>query len=233
MKTFILLLTVLLALTAVAPAAEVLYYENPYEDAYVDDLSGTGTNDDTLVIQGNLGNGTLEAVARTLLKFDISSIPTDAVITSAFFGIYLEEESVPNIRYLSSSPEAELFYVAADNWTEDTVDWAFTEGLTTDSSTSFGTDPLTNTGQYIEWNLLDASGIDFTQIERDDYLSFLLTTTDESINNWALFLSSENEIYQPYLKVTYTNAVPAPGSITLAVIGLSSVMAIRRKKRSL
>ena len=233
MKKLLLLLTVSFVLTGIVPAAEVLYDENPYEDAYVDDLSGTGTNDDTLVIQGNLGNGTLDAVARTLLKFDISSIPTDAVITSALFGIYLEEESMPNIRTLSSSPEAELFYVADDSWDEDTVDWAFTEGLTTDSTTSFGTDALTTTGQYIEWDLLSASGIDYSQIERDDYLSFLLTTTDETINNWALFLSSENDINQPYLRITYTNVVPAPGSITLAVIGLSSVMAIRRKKRGM
>jgi hypothetical protein len=95
-----------------------------------------------------------------------------------------------------------------------------------------GFEAMPDEDQYYEWDLLNTSGINISQIDLDDYLSLMLRSRYENIDNYGVFFSAESDSLQPYLKITYS-VIPAPGSITLAVIGLSSVMAIRRKKRNL
>ncbi|MHC4551569.1 MAG: DNRLRE domain-containing protein [Planctomycetota bacterium] len=226
MKKIVLLLTITLLCATWTSAGEVLYDENPYEDAYVSEgADGPGGDVDLLYIQG-AGN-----VTRSLIKFDTSTIPTGAIITSAVLGIYLEEEYMDGFGP-SVTMDAELFYVDNDNWDDATVDWDFVGGLTTDSSTYMGFEAMPDEDQYYEWDLLNTSGINISQIDLDDYLSLMLRSRYENIDNYGVFFSAESDSLQPYLKITYS-VIPAPGSITLAVIGLSSVMAIRRKKRNL
>ena len=237
MKDVIKILCIALLLSpGFALAADTLTF-SASDDAYVDESMpntsfGSST---TLATQGTTGytvaDSQPESAQQSYLQFDVSKVLTDipsgATIESVVFGVYLYD-----IATNSADPSVDLFY-AQDNWDESTVTWNTAPDEVGDT---LGTQMYHGTDVYYEWDLLNNSEVSWvdTDVWHDGIVSFLLAPTDDEFWNGAYFNSSEAQANQPYLKIAYSySVVPAPGSITLAVLGLSSVAAIRRKKRSL
>lgn len=221
-------------------AASVTVTFTPTDDAYVDEGSATTNygDSDTLSVQGTYSGGYPDedlpsSVTETYLQFDISSLlsslPSGAVIESVVFGIYLYDTADD-----CSEPSIDLYY-AEDDWDEDTLTWDLAQDVD-EVGDSLGTQASLGVTGYYEWDLLNNSEITWENVDiwSDGIVSFLLASTNDDEYNGAYFYSSEYSegAYTPYLKITYS-VVPEPASITLAALGLSSLMAVRRKKRGL
>ncbi len=222
-------------------AADTLKF-SASDDAYVDE-SMPNTNygsSPMLSTQGTIrdpyygftvADGQPESVRQSYLQFDVNKVLTDipagATIESVVFGVYLYD-----IAANSAVPSVDLFY-ANDNWDESTVTWNTAPDEVGDT---LGTQMYHGSDVYYEWDLLNNSEVSWvdTDVWHDGVVSFLLAPTDDEFWNGTILNSREAQSNQPYLNVTYSySVVPAPGSITLAVLGMSSVAAIRRKRRGL
>jgi hypothetical protein len=215
------------------------YFQYAIEDAMVDSDSNTTNygSSTTLSIQGFAeGVGSLGSEQISYLKFDLSSIPDNAQIISATFGVYYYQRNPGG--FGSAVPEVTLYYVSDDSWDEDTITY------NTQPSSSSISDPFSptvqlttsNDDQYITWNLLGpaASGVyswqsNYTPDLTDNFISLLMQPLEFDTNNYGRFYSTNNEIYRPYLAISYT-VVPAPGAVVLGCIGLGVVHFMRRRR---
>jgi hypothetical protein len=188
-------------------------------DAVVDSAGKTVSS--PLSVQGyHSGVGSFGSVQRSYLMFDLSSIPDNATVISAMFGMHLD--GINQGSYYSCDPSTGVYYVGNDSWTESTITWA------NKPAKSYGGDYQdTVDNQNYEWDIF--SGTDFqwgwAPDLVDNRISLMIDTQFEGVNNWAHFSN-------PYLKVDYTvPAVPEPTVMTLSLIGLASVALAKRKKK--
>ena len=234
MKNLLNMALVALLLPGIVMAADTITLSfSPSVDSYVDQAYPTTSysGSDTLGTQGTIGFAITDnqptSVQQSYLQFDVSQavsdIPAGATIESVVFGVYLYDIAAD-----SAEPSVDLFY-AEDNW-DNSITWNTSPDEIGDT---LGTQMNLGVVGYYEWDLLNNSEVSWvdTGVWTDGTVSFLLAPTNDETWNGAYFYSSEGQ-YQPYLKITYS-VVPAPGSITLAVLGLSSIAAIRRKKAGL
>jgi hypothetical protein len=217
----ILAAIVMVCVSLPASAAPTLAVTPELYDAVVD---SAGNSVSSLSVQGyHSGVGSFGSVQRSYLMFDLSSIPDDATVVSAQFGMYLS--GINQGTYNSCDPSTGVYYVADDSWTKNGITWnnapaASYGGDYQDTVTPSSTNP------YV-WDIF--SGTDFQWAWApdlvDNRISMMIDTQFEGVNNWAHFVN-------PYLKVEYTTAVvPEPATMTLCLIGLSSAaVAIRKKK---
>ncbi len=208
------------------------YFENPVEDAAVDSqYSWLNYGDENvLAIQGtDDGMFGLPSKKESYLKFDLSEIPDNAVITSAVFGVYLlatsdEGGMVPS--------HASLHYVADDSWAEMDITWSGSSAKP-DYNPGYIDEEfeMADIGYY-EWDLLFSNAGEFTWSNYADDLAadvvslmLKVSTNDENENNFTDYGSSEaDEGVRPYLKITY---VPEP--LTIALLGLGGLFLRRRR----
>jgi hypothetical protein len=188
-------------------------------DAVVDSAGKTVSSQ--LSVQGyHSGVGSFGSVQRSYLMFDLSSIPDNATVISATFGMHLD--GINQGTFNSGDPSTGLNYVEDDAWTEDGIDWDNAPGA------SYGGDYQdTVDNQNYEWDIF--SGTDFqwgwAPDLVDNRISLMIDTQFEGMNNWAHFS-------KPYLSIDYTvPAVPEPTVMTLSLIGLASVAVAKRKKK--
>jgi len=164
------------------------------------------------------------------LKFDLSSIPfDDAVIISAELGIYFYEKNTGGIGWIA--PEVSLHRVSDDTWTEGGINY---NNQPSPGSISYPFVDILQPQQpgYLTWNLLLTNPdpelyswkSDYPSDLLDNYVSFLIQPAELDKNQWAKFWSEENT-YQPYLKITY---IPEPA--TVALLGLGALSLLRRKR---
>jgi hypothetical protein len=188
-------------------------------DAVVDSAGNTVSSQ--LSVQGyRSGVGSFGSVQRSYLMFDLSSIPDNATIISAEYGMYLDAFNKGT--YNSSDPSTGLYYVEDDTWTEGDIDWDNAPNA------SYGGDYKdTVDNQYYVWDILNGTDFQWAWLGDlvDNRISLMIDTQFEGVNNWAHFSN-------PYLSIDYTvPAVPEPTVMTLCLIGLSSAaVAIRKKK---
>ena len=219
MKKSAMILAAFVMVCLSLPATAVMTYMPEMYDAVVDSAGNTVSS--TLSVQGyHSGVGSFGSVQRSYLMFDLSSIPDNATIIFAEFGMYLDEINAGT--YYSCDPSTGVNYVEDDTWTEGGIDWGNAPGA------SYGGDYQdTVDNQYYVWDILN--GTDFQWGWQgdlvDNRISLMIDSQFEGANNWAHFS-------YPYLKVDYTvPAVPEPATLTLGLIGLvSTAYAVKKKK---
>jgi hypothetical protein len=154
-------------------------------DSYVDQ-SHTGTNygsSDTLSVKG----GTTTA-KRTYIKFDLSDLPSGAVITSA--KLHLWRTGGNNV------PSA---YETTDGWVESTITWS--------NKPAYGdlvADGASDVGSWYVWDVKDYASSEFAG---DKTMSILLKFTDESSASSSMDFGSKEQTTintRPWLEICYT-----------------------------
>jgi hypothetical protein len=133
-------------------------------------------------------------VNRAFLKFDLSSIPAGAEITSARLRLYraglaLQTET-------TGAPMVQC-YAAGDDWDENTITW--------NTQPSVGT-YLDSYENVVFWNSWDVASFTQQELLRDRIVSFMLRAEDEVTQETssAIFPSKEYDSYDPRLEITYT-----------------------------
>ncbi|MBA7613695.1 hypothetical protein ES703_20951 [subsurface metagenome] len=159
---------------------------------------------------------------RSFLKFDISSIPPEAMIENAYLGLYHHFGVYTEGRWCW----VEVWTVENDNWTENEVDWSnqppkienfYQEYI---DYAGFSSKPWLGTSEggagvpvksYIENEIADGAA------------SFMLYSPQEDLppeENTAVDFSSKEDVYPeqwPYLEVWYyENAVPILFSVSVS-----------------
>jgi hypothetical protein len=210
-----------IALLVAANASAVLdMYNAPLvQDAYVDSVQTSTTfNSTVLQVQGYGGedypNSGVTSEQRSFLMFDVSWLAGKTIV-SAEFGIYLTAYS----RY--SDPSLKLSHIE-DGWSQDSLNWIDSLPLSAAATAIGFEEQVDELGRYYRWDVFpDWNAGDLT----DGFTSFMLTVSDESLNNYAYFNSGESDGYIPYLHIEY---IPEPATLVLLAIG--SLTALRRKR---
>ncbi len=167
------------------------------EDSYLRETSGnTNYGSETLLqadgVDQDPGNGNYGEL-RPVLSWDVSSIPTDAVVDSASINLSLTD---------SSTGSYELFSVNSA-WTEGTVVWNDLDGPGDTGSTVIGTITSGIIGNTVI--NLNASGVALVQGWIDGSISNNgIIIKSGGTNNGIDISSSEASSGQPILNVTYT-----------------------------
>jgi hypothetical protein len=186
---------------------------NPTDDAEVSHIS-PNTNlggviyiDCRYDISGAWGNN-------GLLKFDISDIPSYAIINSATFYIYY-------VTWFDSNPGGTPLnlYRITSNWNEGTVTWNNQPGHY-GSSTDISNVP-SSTGSWMSYDVTD----DVEDFVDGTYSNYGWKFIDETSGNAQIrFYGKENGAYIPYLEVDYiivgnapTNPLRPSGPTTISV----------------
>jgi len=144
------------------------------------------------------------SIVRTFLKFDTTSIPTNAVIESA--SLYL---------YGYSDPPTKDFKIRLQKWTGDTP--IGTEDYTQYDGVNYDDGTFDTSGMVLEgWNEIKISNFDL--IEKGGYTKICVRSEDD-INHTPPAQAEENDVamfysydgnHPPYLEITYTTAAPPP-----------------------
>ncbi|WCK55592.1 DNRLRE domain-containing protein [Aneurinibacillus sp. Ricciae_BoGa-3] len=180
--------------------------DNSGIDANIRSYTPTATGGaDTELGAGLYQDTTKSNIIRSLLNFNLSSIPNDAYVLSADLSLWLSS-------YSSANPIDISAYQVTKKWTESGVTWNTTDGTTawTNKGGDFNSTPLStttvteNTTQtnYFRWNLTD-----FIDKNRNSSnFGILLKSNSETTNIYKKFYSSDEPTatsYHPMLAVTY------------------------------
>ncbi|MEW4286212.1 DNRLRE domain-containing protein [Priestia koreensis] len=185
---------------------------------YVDDTNirsavptQTGGND--LEIGGGVGNGN---TIRSLLKFDLASVPTGTTILSSSLDLYFSSTNSSSLIDLS-------LYELNRDWNENEASWNYakvspstawaTKGgdfnATKLATVSGLTSPTTMDNELKKWEVAPSVIQKWKENTTSNY-GFILKSDTESTNIYKKFISSENSVdekYHPKLVITYkTNA---------------------------
>jgi RHS repeat-associated protein len=188
--------------------------ETTSSDTFIESGGSSGTNfgvDPSLMI----GNAT--ATSRTLIKFNLSSLPANATITSAVLTLTVKSDSSSNDRTLYA-------YRLLKNWAEAGATWNKYDGTnswTTGGAASFTDYDTTILGttnvsanpainSTISMNL-DASTLEAMRAGSVDNFGFLLKVNAESSDGISYYSSATTTAaYRPTLRVTFTIPDGAP-----------------------
>ncbi|MBD7906999.1 MULTISPECIES: DNRLRE domain-containing protein [Sporosarcina] len=172
----------------------------------------TGGNDLELG-GGTSSNNTL----RSLLKFDLSSIPKSTTILSSSLNLWFSSTN-------NSAPiDISLFKLTTD-WEENQASWTYSKTIPSTAWTNKGGDYVTSNKLSTVRNLTSPSSLD-NEMKKWDFpihiiqewknkpetnFGFLLKSDNEATNIYKKFVASENTVnqkYKPLLVITYrTNA---------------------------
>jgi len=132
--------------TEFAPSATGTFYA--FADSYVYSVSPTQTHgSDTILYVGSPSSGAAE---RALFRFDLSSLPTDAIVDSAVFRAYMTQAP--------SSPPLVLnigVYRITAAWNEPSVHWS-NQPPAASIGKSTG---VSMTVQYYDWDIPDLAQV--------------------------------------------------------------------------
>lgn len=160
----------------------------------------------------------------SLLKFDLSSLPDDAEITSAVLNLYGRG---------TSDERVFVYTTTEDGWDEGTVTWnsyaAYMSGsLVADTDVVVGYDQ----DRWFQWNI-DLSNWNWAGDLGDNAVTLVLKgdTSDYNYSVSAILSSKEyrdfgGNAYVPYLDITY---IPEPAALSLFLLGGLSVARCRKR----
>lgn len=163
--------------------------------------------------------------ARSLIDFDLSTIPAGAIITSASLSLYCNTNSA--YTQLQSGTNASYIERVTSPWNESTVTWN-TQPTTTTINRVFLATSTTNTQNY--------TNIDITQLILDiqanpsSGFGLMLKLQTESTFKAMIFASSDHGdiLKRPKLQITYslTPPVPCQNTLTLQPNGVQGMDAL-------
>ncbi len=179
------------AYTAQAATTENI---NPSDDAYVGEDSPDFVYGFTDSTRSSTRTQT-SANRRAFLKFDLSGIPANVMITEAklWLRVYSYSNPVDEMRQMQS------WSVADDSWTENTITWNTQPSLVENLGTAC-IDGYT-------WFSWAAAGFVQNQFGGDNVVSFGMRHETENLDDIArviYYRSKESDADPPYLEVTYT-----------------------------
>ena len=180
-----------------APSATGTF--SPVADSYVYSASPTQTHgSDTILYVGSPSAGAAE---RALFRFDLSSLPTDAVVDSAVFRAYMTQAP--------SSPPMVLnigVYRITAAWSEPSVHWS-NQPPAASIGKSTG---VSMTLQYYDWDIADLAQVWVSSPGSNFGLE--LCSESEGTFGWRGFASRENSpATRPQLVIEYhVPATPTP-----------------------
>lgn len=172
---------------------------------------------------------------RTLIQFDLSSIPSGVEITSATLKLYYATYSCSVVTGQSPGGRTYWAYQATQPWTENGITWSKYDG--TNSWTTAGGDYTETGGAYLimpssmpTWVEFDVATIVEAWVEESQpNYGFLIKDADETLTVddwvWASFRSSEYSTQadrNPILEITYTESQP---DFVVPEIPLGSIVA--------
>ena len=179
------------------------------------------------------------------LRFDLSSLPANAVVTSAEFritGNFFNTNSAPGIFYGLNDGASGDETVANGGWGESTSDpntltWdnapgndTSGDGFITANLTSLGTGTLQQRANG-PTTLSNASLVNFLNADTNDRVTIMLNRTDNAggstdIAFYPKEAAGETGFEAPSLEITY---IPEPGSLSLLAVS-GGVMLLRRRR---
>ena len=162
---------------------------NLNNDAYVDEENPDINYGNENLVMDNIGDRKY-----SYLKFDISTIPSEMLITSA--NVYLWCYAIQGGDYT----RIYAYSVENDDWNETAITWNNRPNVVTFLSE--------NSGEHLAWWKWDVKAFVETEYGGDNTVSLCLVPGD--LNVYIIkFLSKEwwNPEFKPYLEVTY--AIPA------------------------
>lgn len=142
---------------------------NPTKDCVIDNSAPTTNEDGTKLIIGHDSGSVGTPVWRSLLQFDLSSIPSGATISAATLKLYNETPNGANSRVAS-------VYRVKVSWTEATVTWN-----TTDGSTSWQT---AGCGGANDREATDIGTFNVASGDSASYYSVTLTPGSTGVQGW-------------------------------------------------
>jgi hypothetical protein len=216
----------LLLAILVSPGHGNLVTLYPSVDTYVGTYNVNQSNGGSNLMNVGAQGPTPFRTYRAFLKFDLSGIPDNSILTAAELHLY----------YSGGNPDYySLYHVSADSSITDAMTWATQP--TYDSTSLDGRTVTSTPTRWNTWNLL-ASGTwpGITPNDLTDNFVSLLIKGDESTSGpyiltqlYTLETLSGHD-YDPYLVISYdVQPVPIPGAILLFAPGLAGLIAIRRR----
>ncbi len=178
------------------------------EDSYISETTPNSNfgNEIVLLADGNDGSG---GEVAALIKWDVSSIPSDATITAASI----------TLKLIDSSSGAYNIIRQNTNWSENTVDWSDLSG----SATIRGVIPPFSFGKVTI--PLNEQGVDLVQGWVDGgFVNNGITIRTAGTTN-GIDMDSRESGGIPRLSVTYTNSPPTIEELQAEVESLKSLLA--------
>ncbi len=179
------------------------------EDSYISETnpnSNFGT-ETVLLADGNDGSG---GEIAALIKWDLSSIPPDATVTSASIILNLTDASSGPYNIIRQST----------NWSEDTVDWSDLSG----SATIRGIIPAFAQGQTTI--NLTVDGVNLVQGWVDGgFANNGVTIRTAGTTNGIDMDSRESGGFSPILEVTHSGGTPTLESLQARIADLEALLA--------
>ena len=158
---------------------------------------------------------------RSLVQFDLSSIPAGLNITSV--SLVLTRSS-----YNANLVTADVIRMADDSWDAGTINWNTAPSAFTAATISGALDTVSI--DYYLWTF-DLSAWNMAEDLADGLVTFLLKDQNDQTftpSRSMSFFSSELSSAAPQLVITYDSQVPIPGSFLLLGSGLLGLEAWRR-----
>jgi len=187
-----------------SPTTVQLY---PTNDAYV----SSEEPDDSAGTQPYLYVYTNGDEYRSLLKFNLSSIPNDAEVQSATLKVLIDADHWP---WSGAGASLEARAVTNDVWSEGTVTWnnqpPYGSLLGTVTQSFYEDGEMAE--EWWEWNVVTWVS---SELSGDKTASFCLKATENQC--WFCAEEYSDTSKRPYLEVTYTIPEPEKDPTTLAV----------------
>lgn len=201
MKRIILLAICLIPLLATAQTTVTIVGTPEMEDAAIGDFTPTTNYKDHDNILVNAGtNGGTPTIIRTLFKFDLDTLPANAVIQSATLDLYHRQT---NLGFKHEGANESVIQKVTGMWTESTVTWVNRPAIDTTGQVF-----LAQTTSPTENKL----NIDITEMAKADWADypnntgFMISLVDESPFKRQTYSSMDNPdpTKRPRLTITYT-----------------------------
>lgn len=184
---------------------EDTYVDETFADTNYGSLTWLSATCDTIPINGNY----------ILIKFNISTIPSNQIIDKADFNMYLYDNGLDSGESINIT--AHHYY--NQTWLETFPTWNNKPTAGTDYNTTEDSKRKISTGEsgWKNWTVLNSVITDYNEGNSNYSLYFLVPeyagTSPCGERNWYYSKEYSNAVYRPFLNITYTES-PKSGLVS-------------------